>query len=311
METNKEQNFASAIVYVYNNERYIENFISILYNTLEESFLKFEIIVVNDSSIDNSIGIVKDCVSNLSKQNVSILNMSYHHGLEDAMNAGMDLSIGDFVFEFDNVYIDYSQKIIMDLYFTSLQGFDIVNGSVSTQPKFTSSLFYKVFNRYAQGQYPLGPESFRVLSRRAINRVHSMSKTIPYRKAIYANCGLKIKTVKYESIDKRLTKIASKKGQGKYFAIDSIIMFTDVAFRIAITLSLLMILAIISIAVYALAYYLMGKQPVEGWTTTILFLSLSFFGVFTILAIMLKYMSVLINLVFKVKAYQFESIEKQ
>lgn len=310
METNKEQNFASAIVYVYNNERDIENFISTLYNTLDENFLKFEIIVVNDVSTDNSIGIVKDLVRNLSKHNVSILNMSFHHGLEEAMNAGMDLTIGDFVFEFDNVYIDYSRQTIMDLYFTSLKGYDIVNGSVNVQPRFTSKLFYKVFNRYAKIQYPLGPESFRVLSRRAINRVHSMSKTIPYRKAIYANCGLKIKTVKYESVDKRVTNLASERGQGKYFAVDSIIMFTDVAFRVAITLSLLMILAIISIAVYALIYYMLGKHPVEGWTTTILFLSAAFFGIFTILAVILKYMSVLINLIFKVKSYQFESIEK-
>jgi polyisoprenyl-phosphate glycosyltransferase len=310
METNKEQNFASAVVYVHNNEDDMENFIMSLYNTFDENFLKYEIIVVNDASTDNSSLIVKDCVEKLSKQNVSILNMSYHHGVEDAMNAGMDLTIGDFVFEFDNVYMDYQPKIIMDLYFTSLKGYDIVNGSVDIHPKLSSSLFYRTFNRYAKLQYPLGPESFRVLSRRAINRIHSMSKTIPYRKAIYANCGLKMKTLKYESIDKKLTKLASKKGQGKYFAIDSIIMFTDVAFRVAITLSALMILAVISIAVYAVVYYLMGEHPVEGWTTTILFLSLSFFGVFTILAILLKYMSVLINLVFKVKKYQFESIEK-
>jgi len=310
METNKEQNFASAVVYVNNNESDIENFIMLLYNTLFENFLKFEIIVVNDASTDNSIAILKECNHKFSKKILSILNMSYHHGLEDAMNAGMDLTIGDFVFEFDNVYVDYQPKVIMDLYFSSLQGFDIVNGSVNTKPKLTSSLFYKVFNRYAHVQYPLGPESFRVLSRRAINRVHSMSKTIPYRKAVYANCGLKIRTLKYESVDLNITKLASKKGQGKFFAVDSIIMFTDVAFRVALALSLVMILAIISIAIYALVYYIMGKHPVEGWTTTILFLSLSFFGVFTILAIILKYMSVLINLVFKVKAYQFESIEK-
>ncbi len=310
METNKEQNFASAIVYTHNNGGYIEKFLLSLYDTLEAHFLKYEIIVVNDASTDNSMGIVKQCVRKFPKQVVSILNMSYHHGVEEAMNAGMDLTIGDFVFEFDNVYMDYSPKTVVDLYFTSLQGYDIVNASVNVQPKFSSILFYRIFNRYAKIQYPLGPESFRVLSRRAINRVHSMSKTIPYRKAIYANCGLKIKTVRYDSIDKKLTKLASHEGQGKYFAINSIIMFTDVAFRVSITLSILMILSVVTIALYALAYYFMGNQPVEGWTTTILFLSLSFFGVFTILAILLKYMSVLINLIFRIKSYQFESIEK-
>jgi len=60
---------------------------------------------------------------------------------------------------------------------------------------------------------------------------------------------------------------------------------------------------------YSIAIFLMAN-PVSGWTTTILFLSVAFFGLFAILTIVIKYLQLLVNLVFKRKHYSFEGIEK-
>ncbi|MDK2868670.1 MAG: polyisoprenyl-phosphate glycosyltransferase, partial [Clostridiales bacterium] len=49
---------------------------------------------------------------------------------------------------------------------------------------------------------------------------------------------------------------------------------------------------------------------VEGWTPTILFLSFAFFGVFGILAIVIKYLSIIVELIFKKRQYVYESIQK-
>lgn len=48
----------------------------------------------------------------------------------------------------------------------------------------------------------MSTESFRVLSRRVINRIDSMNKTIPYRKVVYANCGLKTDNIKYQVVNR-------------------------------------------------------------------------------------------------------------
>ena len=61
--------------------------------------------------------------------------------------------------------------------------------------------------------------------------------------------------------------------------------------------------------VYSLVIYL-SSDPVAGWTTTILFLSVAFFGLFGILTIIIKYLQLIVNLVFKRKQYSFEGIEK-
>ena len=60
--------------------------------------------------------------SRLSPQSVS-----YFHGTEAAMNAGMDLAIGDFVLEFDACVPDFAAAEIMRVYQRSLDGFDIVS----------------------------------------------------------------------------------------------------------------------------------------------------------------------------------------
>lgn len=91
--------------------------------------------------------------------------------------------------------------------------------------------------------------------------------------------------------------------------VDSLMLFTDIAYKFAFGMTLLMILATVFVAVYAIAVFLTGA-PVEGWTTTMLFLAFCFFGVFAVLTIVLKYMTLLIDLTFKKAKYTFESIEK-
>ena len=50
------------------------------------------------------------------------------------MNAGVDLAIGDFVFEFDTVCMDYKTELLMQVYRRSLEGFDIVSASAMRKP---------------------------------------------------------------------------------------------------------------------------------------------------------------------------------
>lgn len=188
---NKEKTFASAIIYVHNAENRIERFLKTIIEIMEENFQNSEIICVNDSSDDNSLMCIKKTSELASMTSVSVVNMSYFHGLELSMNAGIDISIGDFVFEFDNTYLDFEPAVIMEIYSRCLKGYDIVSASADRKEKFTSKMFYKVFDRYTDLSCKMSTESFRVLSRRVLNRIDSMNKTIPYRKAVYANCGLK------------------------------------------------------------------------------------------------------------------------
>lgn len=310
MISNKEKNFISAVVYVNNNEKEIKNFLSDIYKTLDERFNKFEIIIVNDASTDETVKRVKEFSETVTSSVISIVNMSFYQGLELAMNAGVNLAIGDFIYEFDNVYKDYDNNIIIDLYYKSLEGFDIVSATPKYYNNKSSKLFYKVFNSFANTMYELNTESFRILSRRGINRVYSMSKTIPYRKAIYSKCGLKLYNIVYNNKrhDFKINKII--KNNRREVASNSLILFTDLWYKISIGMTVLMMVVTIVTSIYVITTFLGDKRPVEGWTTIMLFLSSVSFGLFATTAVIIKYLSLIVNLVFKKYQYIIESIEK-
>ena len=75
------------------------------------------------------------------------------------------------------------------------------------------------------------------------------------------------------------------------------------------TMTILMMLISIFRIGYSVIVY-MTWHPVAGWTTTILFLSVVFFGLFGVLTVIIKYLQLLVDLVFRRKHYSFESIEK-
>ena len=307
---NKEKNFISAVIYVHNAEKRIEKFLRTVLDVLEENFEHSEIICVNDNSQDNSVEVIKKVSRDATISSVSVLNMSYFHGLEMSMNAGMDLTIGDFVFEFDSTVLDFDKEEIMEVYRRSLKGYDIVSASADKKERFSSRLFYKVFDHFTNLSYKMSTESFRILSRRVINRISSMNKTVPYRKAIYANCGLKTDNLKYTVKNVENTEIDQvEKKYRSGLAIDSLILFTEVGYRFSMIMTALMMLVSIFMIVYSVVIYA-TSHPVAGWTTTILFLSIAFFGLFGVLTMVIKYLQLIIDLVFKRKHYSFESIEK-
>lgn len=55
----KEKNFVSAVIYVYNAEEKIESFLKMLLEVLSNNFEHSEIICVNDFSQDSSIEKIK------------------------------------------------------------------------------------------------------------------------------------------------------------------------------------------------------------------------------------------------------------
>ena len=311
---NKEKNFISAVIYVHNmgggEGKQIISFLSMVTEFFEANFEHSEIICVNDASTDNSVAIIKEFSKSVKLSSITILNMSYFHGLEMAMNAGVDLAIGDFVLEFDTTLPDFNKDEIMRAYSRSLEGYDIVSVSPDKKEKTSSKLFYKTFNHFAKLNYQMKTESFRILSRRVINRIASMNKTIPYRKAIYAGCGLKTDNIKYH-VNGMSGKHSDQKESGYRvrLAVDSMILFTEIGYRFSIMMTVLMMIISVLALLYSIVVYI-TTSPVAGWTTTILFLSVAFFGLFGILTVIIKYLQLLIDLVFKRKHYNFESIEK-
>lgn len=308
---NLEKNFISAVIYLNTaeNAQKLSDFIAHLMGVLSDNFLKYEIICVDDGSSQEYLDEVKQTVQQRSVP-VTVLHMSFYQGMELAMNAGRDLAIGDYVLEFDECVWNFPDDMIMQAYREVLKEWDIVCCADRTKEGITSKAFYELYNRFSGTQHLLESDNFRILSRRGINRVCSLNRSIPYRKAVYANCGLRFKVMHFDPVFRTdYGKDKKTKRFRKNLALDALLLYTDIGTRFSTLMAGLMALIAAVLAVYSLVVYLNGIAVV-GWTTTMLFLSFGFFGFFALMAVVIKYLSLILNIVFRKEKYLFQSIEK-
>ena len=308
---NLEKNFISAVIYLNTaeNAQKLSDFIVHLLGVLSDNFLKYEIICVDDGSPQEYLDEVKQTVQQRSVP-VTVLKMSFFQGMELAMNAGRDLAIGDYVLEFDECVWNFPDDMIMQAYREVLKEWDIVCCADRTKEGITSKAFYELYNRFSGTQHLLESDNFRILSRRGINKVCSLNRSIPYRKAVYANCGLRFKVMHFDPVFRTYYgKDKKTKRFRKNLALDALLLYTDIGTRFSTLMAGLMALIAAVLAVYSLVVYLNGIAVV-GWTTTMLFLSFGFFGFFALTAVVIKYLSLILNIVFRKEKYLFQSIEK-
>ena len=299
--TNKEKNFISAVVYLHNDGAQAVRFFKALNAVLDQHFEQYELVAVDDACADDTIPTLRDWAKELEKP-LTILHLSLHQGRETAMNAGLDAAIGDYVYEFDSTQTPYPIELVFEAYRAAMAGSDIV----SVCPRSTagsSKMFYRVFNGNSHSAYKLRTDAFRLVTRRAINRVHASSAHLPYRKAAYAASGLRMVDLEF---DGQLTV----KQKGRFnLALDSLTLYTNFGFKASVTVTLCMMALALAELIYTLIIFATG-HPVAGWTTTMFVITVGFAGLFAVLTIVVKYLSLLLNLTFRQQKYLVESIEK-
>ncbi len=309
---NKEKNFVSCVVYLHNDGKTVKSFLETINGVMQENFEKYEIVCVNDCCMDDTIEQIHAFLEETHKNiAVSLINLSYYQGGEAAMNAGRDLAVGDFLFEFDKCLPDFDPSLIMDVYRRALEGYDVVAAAPKHGVLLTSKLFYMIYNWGSRNRYKICQERFRIISRRAINRVNQMNVYIPYRKAMYMNCGLKADTIVYDN--KRVPKKdrnPEERGSRSTLALDTIIIFTDVLEKLSLLVSIVFFGVLVLMFGWIIWSMFSEVRPVEGWMSQMALISFGFFMTSLMLTMILKYLSVLLNMSFKRQRYVIEGVEK-
>ena len=85
-----ESPLISVIMPVYNGERFIRETID---SVLNQTYRKFEFIIVNDGSVDST----QQIISSYDDKRIIPLNLTTNQGVSNARNAGTDLAKGEFI----------------------------------------------------------------------------------------------------------------------------------------------------------------------------------------------------------------------
>jgi putative colanic acid biosynthesis glycosyltransferase len=137
-ENDNRMPLVSIITVVFNNEKDIEQ--SIL-SVINQSYENIEYIIIDGGSTDNTVNIVKKY-----EEHISRWISEPDSGIYDAMNKGIDLSSGAWLFFLNSDDSLSNREIIQKIFEHDVSSYDLLNGKVMFND-ISKRLFVSRYNR--------------------------------------------------------------------------------------------------------------------------------------------------------------------
>ena len=261
----------SIIIPVYNEEKVLKKLYQRLLKVLNNlTNYKFEILFINDGSIDNTSKILGQ-IRNLDKR-VSFINLSRNFGKEIAMIAGFDYIIGDCAIVMD-ADLQHPPEIIPEMLYYWEEGYDDVYAKRRDRKKesFTkrilSKCYYGILNKLSE--YPIQENvgDFRLLDRRCVNALKQFRESKRNTKGMYSWIGYNKKEILYDPEERVEGK--SKWSYLKLFnlAIDGITSCTIAPLRISSMLGIMISMCAFIYMIIIIFKTIIFGEVVKGFPT--------------------------------------------
>jgi polyisoprenyl-phosphate glycosyltransferase len=288
----------SVVVPCFNEEDVIHAFHDRLLKSVRSLGVAFEIIYVNDGSMDGTLQHLHDFKN--ANQEVAIVDLSRNFGKEIALTAGLDYSEGDAVVVIDADLQD-PPEVIHDLYETWIKGFDIVYAKRAAREgetvlkKVTARYFYRLMRLLVKPTIPEDTGDFRILSRRAVNTLKKMREQHRFMKGLFSWIGYKQGEIVYRRDARYAGKTKWNYWRLWNFALEGITSFSIGPLKVSTYLGLLTALFAFVYAVVVVYKTIVYGDPVRGYPSLIV-VTLFLGGVqLTVLGIIGEYMGRIFN----------------
>ncbi|MEK7100451.1 MAG: glycosyltransferase family 2 protein [Patescibacteria group bacterium] len=260
----------SVVVPIYNEEGNIEILYSKLKQTLQKIDNNFEIIFINDGSIDNSYVLLKKIARGDKK--VKLISFSRNFGHMSAINAGLENSTGERVVVMDADMQD-PPFVIEKMYKKSLEGFDVVYGIKKKRKEsfirvYMMKVFYRLLGKISNVKIPLDAGTFSLISRKVVDHINKLPERNKYFSGLRAWAGYNQTGVTYERAKRYKGKEASYARLFK-LAMDQIVSFSFVPLKLASILGFIFsaVAFLMIIVLFVLKFFV--NLGIVGWTSTI------------------------------------------
>jgi polyisoprenyl-phosphate glycosyltransferase len=224
----------SVVAPVYNEQELIEAFVQRVIAAIAD--YDFELVLVNDGSSDST----PQRLDRIAERDprVRVVHLSRNFGHQAALTAGLEHAVGDVVAMIDADLQD-PPEVIPEMVERWSQGADVVyavrrerEGETAFKLA-TASLFYKLFRKLAQVDLEANSGDFRLLDRRALDALLSMTERSRFLRGMTVWVGFSQTAVPYE-------RDARTAGETKYtlrrmlrFSLDAIASFSHLPLQIA------------------------------------------------------------------------------
>ena len=288
----------SIIVSVYNEEEVLFEFYRETIKVLLLIENPYEIIFVNDGSVDGSRGILFKIAKD--DENVRVVHFSRNFGHEAAMIAGIDNASGDYLVCMD-ADLQHPPTLLPEMLRKFESGYDIinmvrtVNKSAGIIKNITSSMFYKVINRLSDIHLVSNASDFFGISKRVADVLRSSYREkTRFLRGYVQNVGFNTVNIEYEA-RKRYA------GESKYsikklfrFSMNTIMTFSNLPLKLGIYAGSMAAFLAIIMMIYTIVSFIRVGTP-SGYATTICLICFMFSVLFFIVGIIGEYLGLILS----------------
>lgn len=288
----------SIIVSVYNEEEVLFEFYRETIKVLLLIENPYEIIFVNDGSVDGSRGILFKIAKD--DENVRVVHFSRNFGHEAAMIAGIDNASGDYLICMD-ADLQHPPTLLPEMVRKFESGYDIinmvrtVNKSAGIIKNITSSMFYKVINRLSDIHLVINASDFFGISKRVADVLRSnYREKTRFLRGYVQNVGFNTTNIEYEA-GKRFA------GKSKYsikklfrFSMNTIMTFSNLPLKLGIYAGGMAAFLAIIMMIYTIVSFIRVGTP-SGYATTICLICFMFSVLFFIVGIIGEYLGLILS----------------
>ena len=196
----------SVVVSVYNEEAALPLFYRTAGSILDLADWDYELIFVNDGSVDDSRAILYRIAAEDPK--VRVIHFSRNFGHEAAMIAGIDYASGDAVICMD-ADLQHPPACIPEMIRLFEDGYDVIsmvrkaNRSAGLIKNITSSGFYAVMNALSGTNFEKNASDFFGVSRRAAQVLReNYRESVRFLRGYVQSLGFRHTTLDYEAADR-------------------------------------------------------------------------------------------------------------
>lgn len=267
----------SIVIPVYNSKNILDDLINqIIFEIKKKTnlFKDFEIILVNDNSVDDSWNKIKEIASN--QKNIIGINLSKNFGQHNALMAGIKNSKGDFLITMDDD-LQHPPSHIIDIVNKLSEGFDVCytkyqNNKYSFLKKLGSTINDRVANIVLDKPKNIYLSSYRGIKRNVINELKKFDGPYVYLDGIILNATNNIGSIDIKH-NKRL-KGNSGYSFKKLFSLWLKVFTNSSIFplRMASVTGFIITLISLFFAILLIIFKIKNPEIPQGWTSIATFI---------------------------------------